>query len=279
MRFGVFFSFLLHAAVIAAAFISLPASWRPDVESEPFVPISILAEAEIAEETSVPAARQEDTPPPEDPEPEPEEAPEPAPPAAAEAEPAPAPEPEPETEPEPAPEPEKEPEPEPEPVKPEPKPEPKPADDELDFAALAEVIDKARDTERGGAPRETLETADEARAQVGSGVELTASETAKMRAAVARCWNAGAIIGAPQPEKLKVVVRFELRPDGTLESPPRIANAIEINLSGNRFWKAAERNAVNAVVACQPYDFLPADRYENWKAFELNFDPSQMAGF
>jgi hypothetical protein len=33
------------------------------------------------------------------------------------------------------------------------------------------------------------------------------------------------------------------------------------------------------VQACQPYDFFDPARYQDWKAFTLNFDPSQMAGF
>jgi len=100
-----------------------------------------------------------------------------------------------------------------------------------------------------------------------------------MRAAVKRCWQAGAIIGAPEPEKLVVLVEFELNRDGSLVGQPRVANATQINLSGNRFWKVAEQNAVRAVVGCQPYSFLPQDQYETWKELELNFDPSQMAGF
>ena len=99
-----------------------------------------------------------------------------------------------------------------------------------------------------------------------------------MRAAVERCWNAAAIIGAPEPENLVVTLEFELNRDGSLTSAPRVVNALQINLSGNRFWKVAEREAISAVVKCAPYDFLPQDRYDTWKEFKLNFDPSQMVG-
>ena len=204
MRFGVLASFLLHACVVGLAFLSLPEGWRPDVAPEPYVPIEILAEADIAELTSVPAARPEpdlvEEPEPVLPAEEPAELlPEEAAPeeATPEPEPEPVPEPEPEVvEPEPTPEPE--PEPEPEPVKEEPKPTPKPApkDDELDFDSLTKVIDKAKKNERpSGAPSEVAEVADQAQRRVGAGDRLTASETAKMRAAVSRCWNASAIIG------------------------------------------------------------------------------------
>lgn len=280
MRFGFLVSLLMHAAVVGAAFLTFPFMARPDVSPEPYVPVELIKDAELDLTTSVPAAAPEvvDEPEPEPDVPEPEIE-EPA---------APVDEPEPETQPEPEPEPapveiEEEPEQEPEPVEePEPVKEPEPESDELDFDALSALIDREQDEPRA-APRETpsevTEQADQPRAAIGAGDRLTASDEAKMRAAVERCWNASAIIGAPEPEKLLVTIDFELNRDGSLTSPPRVANALQINLSGNRFWKVAEREALAAVVKCAPYDFLPLDRYQTWKEFKLNFDPSQMAGF
>ncbi|MEL6212171.1 MAG: hypothetical protein AAFQ96_01135 [Pseudomonadota bacterium] len=286
MRFGLLTSLLLHACIVGAAFIALPESWRPDVAPEPYVPIELIADAEIAETTSVPAAQETPVEEPPEPDPQPEEPAEEAPaeePAPVEETPEPEPEPvEPEPEPEPAP-PEEEPTPEPpkeEPPKPEP-PKQEPEDDDLDLDALSALVDKAKKEPKtaSSAPSQTAEQGEEDRAQVGAGDRLTASETAKMRAAISRCWNASAVIGAPEPEKLKVIVEFDLNRDGTLKGAPRVANQLQINVSGNRFWKAAEQNAVRAVVTCQPYDFLSQDRYETWKEFQLNFDPTQMAGF
>ena len=288
MRFGLAASALLHGGAVALAFVSLPDFLRTKVESEPGVPIELITKAELDLRTSVPAAAPEpveepvETPDLPDPEPE-------APPVetAPQPEPEPAPLPEPEPEPEPV-ESEPEPEPKPEPPKPEkkpepakPKPEPESKSDELDFSQLSAVVDKLRENEppSSAPPSQTTETADQARAAIGAGDRLTASDKAKMRAAVSRCWNASAIAGAPNPEKLVVIVQFELNEDGTLQSPPRVANRTQIALSGNRFWQAAQQNAVRAVQSCAPYDFLPVDRYNDWKEFELNFDPAQMAGF
>jgi len=273
MRFGLFASLLLHLVIVGAAFVSLPESWRPDVEAEPYIPLELIEQAELDLQTSVPAAV---------PEPEPEEIeqpdlPEPdieEPPAPVE-----------EIEPEPAPEPEPAevvatPEPTPEPPKATPKPKPKPEPAELDFDALSKLIDKERqeEHERPQAPSQTPEQAETARAAIGAGDRLTASDEAKMRAAVERCWNASAIIGAPEPEKLIVRIEIDLNRDGSLASPPRVANAVQINLSGNRFWKVAEQAALRAVISCAPYDFLPPERYDTWKEFTLNFDPSLMVG-
>ena len=273
MRFGVLASLLFHGCLLGLAFLSLPESLRPDVAPEPFVPIELIADAEYAEQTSVPAASKE-------PEPEPVEEPdleevtepdpvEPEPQAEVEPEPAP-------VESEPAPVPEKE-EPDPEPKKePEPKPEEKP--DGLDFDRLAGLVDKAKEDEPApaNAPSQTTEQADQDRAAVGLGDRLPASDEAKIRAALLDCWTPP--IGAPEAEKLVVEVEFELNRDGTLSGTPRVKNATQINLSGNRFWKVAEREAVNAVIKCQPYSFLSQERYEQWREMKFNFNPSEMLG-
>jgi len=289
MRFGLFASVFLHLAIVAVGFLAPNFIKLPDVKSEPYIPLDLIAEAELDLTTSVPAAA---------PEPVVEEEPEPDLPDPVVEEPAPAAEPEPVVEAEPEPEPVVE-EPEPEPVKPEPKPEPKPETpketpkppvkkpepkkpepdlmSELENA-LKDLDPEKRNQSSSQAPSQTTETADKARAAIGAGDRLTASDEAKMRAAVQRCWNAGTIIGAPEPEKLIVVIEFELNRDGSLSSQPRVANELQINLSGNQFWRVAQREAMSAVVKCAPYDFLPAERYESWKEFRFNFDPSQMVG-
>ena len=72
----------MHLAVVGAAFISLPSSWRPDVEAEPYIPLELIAEADLDLTTSVPAAAPEPVEEvieePALPEPEVEEAPAPA---------------------------------------------------------------------------------------------------------------------------------------------------------------------------------------------------------
>ncbi len=274
MRFGVVASVLLHLAAVGLAFVSLPESWRSKVVSEPVIPIELIREAELAEKTSVPAASPKPKPEEEKPEPpkeEPKEEPKPEPPK---------PEPEP-PKPEPEPVPEKKPEPpKEEPKKEEPKPKPKPKTDELDFDRLAAVVDKAKKEEaRPETPSETTLQADKAREAVGAGDRLTASDISKMKAAVGRCWSVTALAGAPDANKLVVQLEFELNRDGTLTGPPRVANAMQINMSGNRFWKVAEQTAIRAVQSCQPYDFLSPDRYDTWRAMELYFDPSEMAGY
>jgi len=269
MRTGVVISVGLHAAAVALAFVSLPEFLRTRVVEAPVVPIDLISEAEIAEKTSVPAAA---------PKPKPALEKKPAPPAENPPEkPAPKTDAEPAKEPPPAKPEEKIAEKMPDEKKPEKMPEKKPADD-LDLDALAELIDKSRKPPTGGPSAAELE-AERAREAIGAGDRLTVTEIDKMRAAVARCWNASAILGAPNPEALVVEIDIDLNRDGTLAGSPRVINSAAIALSGNRFWKVAEQNAVRAVQACQPYDFFDPARYQDWRAFTLNFDPSIMAGF
>ncbi|WDI32388.1 hypothetical protein PUV54_04170 [Hyphococcus flavus] len=290
MRFGVLASVLFHIAIVSVVYLDLlPFSVRPTFESEPYVPLELIREAELDLKTSVPAARpepeEEEIEEPDLPDPE-EEPPAPVEERVARAEPAAPPEPEevvvekaadpidetPDTQPEERQEPPKE------------TPAVTPQQNaELDLDALSQLIDKEKENENtqrsSDAPSQTVETADQARRAVGAGDRLTASNEAKLKAALKDCWNTSAIIGAPEPEKLIVTIEFELNRDGSLVSRPRVANAMQINLSGNRFWKVAEREAISAIVKCAPYDFLPEDRYETWKDFTFHFNPSDMVGF
>ncbi len=269
MRTSLVASLALHAGALALAFVSLPEFMRTRVVEQPVIPIELIDKAELSDRTSVPAAAPKPKPAPEKkPEPPAEKPPEP-----------------PKAEPEKKPQekraenpPEKKPEEKkPEEKKPERKPEKKP--DDLDLDALAALIDKSKKDQPAGGPSQAAEEAERAREAIGAGDRLTVTEVDKMRAAVARCWNASAILGAPNPENLVVEIDIDLNRDGTLAGTPRVVNAPQIALSGNRFWKVAEQNAVRAVQACQPYDFFDPARYQEWRAFTLNFDPSIMAGF
>ena len=275
MRFGVVASVLLHLCAVGLAFVSIPESWRPKVEQEPYVPIEIISKAELALRTSVPATTKE---------PIPDIKPEPKPPAPEEKVEPPKPTPE-EKKPEAKPEPPPAPKPEakkPEEKKPEPpKPKPKPKEPEdLDLDRLSALVNKEKQKEQQQEePAPNAIQGERNQEQIGAGDRLAASDIAKMKAAVSRCWQTSALVGAPEPEKLRVEVQFELNLDGTLKSQPRVVNSLQISLSGNQFWKVAEQVAVRAVIQCQPYDFLAPERYDVWREMQLNFDPTEMAGF
>ncbi len=271
MRFAIVFSVLLHVGAFMVAYIALP-DFRSNPLVDIIVPIEVLREAEIDDETSVPESITE---------PEPEEQP------VSEPEPA-AIEPEPELELEPEPEEVVPPLPEPlieeqEPViEEQPTPEPKPKRDELDLDALGSLLTDLDPDKNVAAPRQApSETpiAERNQDRVGLGERLTASEYSKVQAHLRACWNPQSFIGAPNAEKLRVEIEFNLNRDGSLLGQPRVSNQSQIRSSGNRFWLVAEREALNAILKCEPYDFLEQDRYDVWREFKFNFDPGVMAGF
>lgn len=266
MRFGVVASLLLHLIVLSLGYLYLPRMASKLVVT-PFVPVALIEKAEIADELSVPETAPKVAPEP------PKEEPKPAPPEETKlAEATPQAEPRPElpaptqTRPDPqATEP-------PEPTKKDP---PKPKPDSLDLDALAAVVSK----EKQRAPAATAPQEGPAQPRIGLGTKLTASEEAKMQAAIRRCWNLTALAGAPDAKSLVVIAAFELNRDGTLASPPRAVNGAQIAMSGNAFWRAAEQSALRAIQQCQPYNFLSPERYDVWREMELNFDPSVAAGY
>lgn len=210
-----------------------------------------------------------------------------------------APEPQPEvTPPEPTPVPEPTPLPEPKPVekpvppKPEPKPEPKPVEkpkpakpapakvepkpQRLDTAELSDLIDKALPK----APKKVRDPSAFAKSIAMSipksarlDARATASLAAAIRAQIAPCWNPP--IGGTDVKKMTVVLGIQLGRDGSVIGQPRVIGQTGTTAGNAGYAKAFADTAVRAVLRCAPLK-LPADMFDAWKSFELNFDPSEL---
>ncbi len=253
---------MLHGGLVAAGLIVLPTPQLDTIDMPDIVPVDLVV---LAEQTNV----QEQLP---ELKPEPEEAP-PLPPPLQSA---------PEPEPEPEPVAILPPKPKPEPVKQEaaPKPKPKkqavpkkkrkPKPPTFDLARLENKL--AKQMAETSAKDNVFESA---RAAIGAGDGMTASEIDLLRAQMYRCWRAP--LDAPDPEKLKVTVRARLNPDGTLSTTPEILNLGQINRSGDPFWRAAADNARRAVLKCQPYK-LPAEKYALWRETIMHFNAADVLG-
>jgi hypothetical protein len=74
-------------------------------------------------------------------------------------------------------------------------------------------------------------------------------------------------------ERVSVMIRVSLNPDGTLSTPPRPLEPIVSD--GQR---ALLRRAVNALQRCQPYTMLPRDKYKQWKTLDLTIYPISLPG-
>ena len=160
------------------------------------------------------------------------------------------------------------------PVKPKPvKTEPKPQ--RFDTAELDSLIDKAlpkapkkvRDPD-AFAKSITMSIPKSARLDA----RATASLVAAIRAQIAPCWNPP--IGGAGVGKMTVLLSIQLGRDGSVLGRPTVLG-VTGGGSNAGYAKAFADTAVRAVLRCAPLK-LPADQFEAWKAFELNFDPSEM---
>jgi hypothetical protein len=74
-------------------------------------------------------------------------------------------------------------------------------------------------------------------------------------------------------DKIRVVLRVVLKPDGMLATTPTLIEA-----SASAKGPALMASAINGLRACQPYAMLPADRYKEWQVLDLSFTPQDFAG-
>jgi colicin import membrane protein len=99
--------------------------------------------------------------------------------------------------------------------------------------------------------------------------QLTQNELDALRARLAQLWNPPA--GAQNPQELVVEVRMQLKPDGTLASPPTVLTS-----GHSPMFMAARDSAMRAVFRGQPFDMLRPETYEQWKDIVITFDPRDM---
>lgn len=219
----------------------------------------------------------------------------PAEPAPVEPQPAPAPLPEPvklspvpmpDTKPKPLPEPKK-----PAPPKAEAKPTPKPAEtpkaearpkavkkaDTVNEAQeLSSLIDKAL-PKASRRPVDTSDIATSIEKSLPRGARLDARATATLeqaiRSQVAPCWNPP--IGGEDVRSMTVLLRIQLNRSGAVVGAPEVLSQTGVTAGNQAYARAFADSARRAVIRCSPLQ-LPAEYFDSWKLFELNFDPSKM---
>ena len=99
-----------------------------------------------------------------------------------------------------------------------------------------------------------------------------ASDIYRLQSHLAQCWSPPA--GAQNAEKLVVSVRVRADRDGTVTSVQSMDAA---RFKIDRFYRTAARAAERAVEECSPLP-LPSEKYEAWKDFIFDFDPSFLGG-
>jgi hypothetical protein len=101
---------------------------------------------------------------------------------------------------------------------------------------------------------------------------VTVSEIQAVRQQLAQCWNVAA--GARRADALAVEIEMVMNQDATVRQA-RVVDAARMN--SDPYYRAAAESALRALghPDCIPLK-LPLDKYEVWKNFTFNFDPSKM---
>ena len=294
MRRALFFSMTLHVAVFYAAWVGVPALFTPPPLDPANIPVELVSLEDLKKPEPPPKPEpvkevKQYTPPPEPPPapsaPLPPPAPEP---------PVAAPEPPPEPVPPPAPKPKPKPKAKPEPKKivkappapkrkPKPKRRPKPKQKKTAENQLASILknlalekEQARRTEK---PKKVAKAAPEpARQQAVSSIDRK-RQAQELAAAVKNqltpCWNIPA--GAKDAHRMKVGVRIQLNPNGSLRVQPHVLD--RSRMQSDPFYRAVAESAVRTLLhpRCMPLK-LPQAQYDLWKDITFNFDPSEALG-
>jgi hypothetical protein len=113
--------------------------------------------------------------------------------------------------------------------------------------------------------------------RLGGGFDAPAIETAKiersvvdaLRAHLKTCTTLPA--GISPSEKISLVVRVKLNANGTLAGPPTLIEA-----SASAKGPILLQSLLGGLAKCQPYNMLPADKYQDWKSIDMRFTPNDM---
>jgi outer membrane biosynthesis protein TonB len=291
MRYSLAISIAVHAAILAAAVVALPAPDKYKVEDQESIPVDIVSIEDLSQrKATVKADEKKEEAKPAPPKPEVEEKKpeqklaEEVKKAALEPEAAPEPEPLPiEKQPDPKPleelikktekpKPQEEKTAEALPSKPKPEKTKKKPQRELDVDKVAALLNKI-DDEQASPPdiEENTGTPDQGEFDMASGedAKLSANEIDWLRQRLRECWNPP--VGVMEAQGLEVHVQIELDQSGAVLGQPAV-----VNQSMHPLFDVAASSAVRAVMRCQPFDRLPIAKYESWRSIIFKFDPQEM---
>lgn len=100
---------------------------------------------------------------------------------------------------------------------------------------------------------------------------LSEDERTAFKAHLKTCWKLPE--GMTPAQTTRVVLRIYLKTDGRLAGEPLLIEA-----SASREGPLLLKAAIRTLKECQPYAFLPAEKYRDWKVLDLSFSPREMAG-
>ncbi len=144
---------------------------------------------------------------------------------------------------------------------------PKPKAKPLDTAALSKSLDAALPKAAPHAAHATATTT------LHGDPRAAAAIAAAIRAQVTPCWNLP--VGAATAGKVTALLHIDINRDGSIAGRPAVVSQTGVTGSNADYARAFAETARRAVLRCSPLK-LPADQYDQWKAVEINFDPTNM---
>ena len=100
---------------------------------------------------------------------------------------------------------------------------------------------------------------------------LSDGEKAAFKTHLKKCWKLPD--GMSPAQTTRVVLRIYLKRDGGLSAEPLL-----IEGPASRDGPVLLKAAIRTLKECQPYAFLPPDKYREWRMLDVSFSPRDMAG-
>jgi len=100
---------------------------------------------------------------------------------------------------------------------------------------------------------------------------LSTDERTAFKAHLKKCWKLPDGVSAAQ--STRVTLRVFLKQNGALAAEPMLIEA-----SASREGPLLLQAAIRSVKECQPFGFLPPDKYREWKTLDVSFSPKEMGG-
>jgi hypothetical protein len=113
--------------------------------------------------------------------------------------------------------------------------------------------------------------------RLGGGFDAPAAETAKIDRSSVEAFRAHMRTCAALPpgvstgDKISLVVRVKLNANGTLAGRP-----ILIEGTASPKGPVLLQSLLSGLTKCQPYNMLPADKYQEWKSLDMRFTPEDL---
>jgi outer membrane biosynthesis protein TonB len=101
--------------------------------------------------------------------------------------------------------------------------------------------------------------------------KLAGDTIAAFKAHLSKCWSA--LPAEAAGTAMTVTIRIALKRNGELSGEPTLLQA-----TASPIGPILVQRAMQALRRCQPYGFLPADRYKEWKVLDLRFSPQGLSG-